>query len=850
PISQVVPGDAVLVKPGERIPVDGVVSGGKSLVNQSAITGESVPVEKTAGHQVFTGTINEMGALEIKAERVGDDTVLAKIIHLVEVAQDAKAPVERTADRYAKYFVPVVLAAAVLTFIFTKDLIRSVSVLIVACPCALVLATPTAVVAGIGRLALEGILVKGGQHLEQIGKVTCFVFDKTGTLTEGRPRIARVLAFGGRKPADVLRAAATAEQNSEHLLGKLIVEEAKRAEVAIPRLDEFAAMPGLGVTGKCGGRRIIVGNELLMEKAGSGIPPDVRGQVEQLEDEGKTTALVAENGEVIGAIGMEDRLRSDAAVTVARLREIGVRDIVLLTGDHEKVAARIARRAGISEYWASLLPDGKVARVRELQRAGAKVAMLGDGVNDAPSLVTADVGVAMGGIGTDITVDAADIIVMTDELSKLPTAIDLSRRTLKTINENILGFALLFNAAAIAAASGGYIKPVSAAVVHQVSSLLVVLNSLRLLAAGRVGRMARRAVLQRTLEPVWMRRRQVLAWSGALAVALYVASGFYAVQPEQVGIVRRFGKKLAADAQPGLHYRVPWPVDTVVKVDVGRIRNVEIGYRTLEKATGQEPAAHEWNVQHLLGRYERRPDESAVITGDENILEMNFVVQYSVVEPSAYLFALTGNPDDLVRSASEAAIRRAIGTRTIEQVLTSDIEAIQSEVKRDVESTAELCGLGIAVKAVCVEAGHPPFDVVDAFRDVASARQDKERAMNEAQTYANETVALARGSAVASTEAATGYTKSKVSQATGDADKFLAVSGSYRESPEVTRTRLFLETMETSLAGLRKVIVDSQRVGKNQFMLLRGAGAKEKLKPLLEAKPQTQRRTEEARVDE
>ncbi|MFQ6098075.1 MAG: heavy metal translocating P-type ATPase, partial [Armatimonadota bacterium] len=505
PAQEVRPDEMVIVRPGERIPVDGIVVQGVSSVNQSTITGESVPAEKHPGDEVFTGTVNELGALEVRATRVGEDTALAKVIHLVERARERKAPVQRLADRYATYFVPVVIAAAIVTFLITKDVIRAVSVLIIACPCALVLATPTALVAGIGRLAQDGILVKGGVHLEQIARCDRFVFDKTGTLTEGAVTLAGVVAFGDATEDVVLQLAAAVEEKSEHVIGQLIVVAARERGLHVPDSSDFCVLPGLGVQAHVGGVPVIIGSRRLLEREGVQIPAEAAAAIQAQEQRGRTVILVAANREVCGAIAIEDRPREGAEETVARLRELGVRSVALLTGDNERVAAAVAGRVGIQEYVAELLPEGKVEQVERWEAEGEKVAMVGDGVNDAPALVAADVGIAMGAIGTDVTVEAADVVLMSDELLRAADLVELSKRTLRTVHQNLIYFAIAFNLAAVIAASTGLLAQfvawakgllygagtlemagtpaVAAAVVHQVSSLLVVCNSLRLLGA-------------------------------------------------------------------------------------------------------------------------------------------------------------------------------------------------------------------------------------------------------------------------------------------------------------------------------------------------------------------------------
>ncbi|MGH9846103.1 MAG: heavy metal translocating P-type ATPase, partial [Blastocatellia bacterium] len=411
-IDEVEIGQVVIVRPGERIPVDGVIAGGHSSINEAPITGESLPVDKGAGEAVFAGSVNAAGALEIRATRVGKDTTLERIIALVEKAEKSKAPAVRVADRYAKYFLPLLLIAAGATFYFTGDWMRTVAVLLVACPCALILATPAAVVAGIGRLARDGVLVKSGASLEAVATIDSIVFDKTGTITEGRPAIARISSFNGHSENELLQMAAFAEQRSEHLIAKLIVNEARDRGLAVGRAEEFKVDPGLGVEARSNGRRVVVGNARLMELRGIEINDAAKAMISWFDLEGRSPVIIAENGQVQGVISVQDKLRDNAAGAIERLRGAGITRIAMLTGDREPVARTIGSRAGLDEVHADLLPQQKVERIEHLKRGGARVAMVGDGINDAPALAVADVGIAMGAAGTDIAIEEADVVLM------------------------------------------------------------------------------------------------------------------------------------------------------------------------------------------------------------------------------------------------------------------------------------------------------------------------------------------------------------------------------------------------------------------------------------------------------
>ncbi len=571
-IAEAQTGDLVIIRPGERIPVDGQIASGSSSINEAPITGESLPVDKGPGDVVFAGSVNTAGALEVRATRVGEDTTLARIIALIEEAEHRKAPAVRLADRYAAWFLPLLLIVAAAVYYFTGEWIRTVAVLLVACPCALILATPAAVVAAIGRLARDGVLVKSGASLEAMAGVDCVVFDKTGTITEGRPVITSISAFNGHSENELLRMAALADQRSEHVIAGLIVSEARRRGLAIPAADEFTINPGLGVEARVNGHTVIVGNRRMMEARGISYAPEAEAALAELESNGRTAALVAENGVIQGAISVEDSLRENARQAVHDLHHAGIRRTVLLTGDRERVANSIGRAAGLDEIHAELAPEQKVEQIERLKRGGLRVAMIGDGINDAPALACADVGLAMGAAGTDITIEEADIVLMNDRLERLPLLIEISRAALSIIRQNIWGFALAFNVAAIIAATLGLIGPAGAAATHQVSALLVVLNSLRLLAYGRFSQSAWVKRCRRSLRDLrhsaehlaedhltkvnlraarhWIEdhRRQVIRRSlGALAL-LYLLSGVTIIGPDEIGDAARF-TKLATESR-------------------------------------------------------------------------------------------------------------------------------------------------------------------------------------------------------------------------------------------------------------------------------------------------------------
>ncbi len=833
PVEEIRADDVVIVRPGDRIPVDGRVLAGNSSVDQSPITGESLPADKTAGDEVFAGTINLYGALELSVERLGEDTTLEQIIHLVEEAEAAKAPTERLADRYAAWFVPIVLLAAALTYVFTGDtyftsgdVVRAVAVLVVACPCALVLATPTAVAAGIGAMVRRGVLVKGGTVLESLGRLRSVVFDKTGTLTLARLRIAQIVPAPGRDETEVLQLGASVERHSEHPVGRLIVERARNERLVTLQTRDFVARPGLGAEAQLGGATVRVGSPRFMKQAGVAVSGELEAEGDRLSGQGCTVVLVARDAETVGAVAVSDTVRPEAKETVRQLRSLGIGRVAMLTGDNEAAARSVAASLAIDEVQSGLLPSDKVDAVRAVQREAAPAAMVGDGINDAPSLVAADVGVAMADIGSDVAIASADVVLVGDDLRKLADAVTCGRRMLRIIWQNILGFALVFNAAAVAAASLGWISPVVAAVVHQVSSLAVVLNSLRLLVDVR--RWQER--LDGLRQKLHRRRRWLLAAGSAAAVAAYLLSGVHVVRVGEVAVVQQFGKIVRASEPPGLHYRLPYPFGRHRKVRLREVRRVEVGFRTVP-GTFEEPPAYEWNVQHRGGRTERQPEEATVLTGDENLADVTLTVQYRVTDPLAALFKVGRRQSDgsskwdaLVRAVAEAALREVMSRRPIETVLSSDRGEVEGAIHARVSAALAICDTGFSVEAVCLGDVHPPLEVVGSFRAVAGAREEKEAKINQAEAYQYEKEALARGEAKQTVLGAEARAQDRTERARGSADRFVATAEAHRQQPEVTRLRLYLQMVERSLAGRKKVILDRVPQGARRQLFLGRTG--------------------------
>ena len=481
PAEDVAVGDVLRVLPGETIPVDGVVRSGQTAVNQAVMTGESLPVDKGPGDEVFSGTVNQFGAFEMEAAKVGEDSSIQRMIRLVQSADAGKAKIVGIADRWATWIVVIALTAAALTWLVTGQVIRAVTILVVFCPCALVLATPTAIMAAIGNATRHSFLVREGDALERLAQVGKAAFDKTGTLTCGVPEVAAVRALSPEvDEAQVYAWLARAERSSEHPLGRAVVRcwREKTGEEPAPA-DSFRALPGRGLKAELDGRSILAGNRKLLEEAGVVIPPEAEARAGAFLSQGCTLIWLAADGVPAGFAALADTVRKEAGDTIAGLRAAGV-EPVLLTGDNERAAAHIAGELSIGEYRSGCLPEDKLNWIDQAQRAGTQVCMVGDGINDAPALKKAFVGIAMGGVGSDIAVDAADIALVNDDIKELPHLIALSRRMMSTIRLN-LTFSMALNFAAIVLAMTGILNPVVGALVHNAGSVAVILNSSLLL---------------------------------------------------------------------------------------------------------------------------------------------------------------------------------------------------------------------------------------------------------------------------------------------------------------------------------------------------------------------------------
>ncbi|CAN5603565.1 hypothetical protein BH10PLA2_BH10PLA2_22960 [soil metagenome] len=898
--------DMVVVKPGGRIPVDGVVREGGSAVDESSLTGESLPVDKAIGNQVFAGTLNQFGTLTIHADRVADETLLGRIVSLTAQALKDKSPVERTADRLARYFLPAVLGLAALTFLVTllarwytmpvdagrlrwPDVMRAIypalSVLVVACPCALILATPAAIIAAFGRLAGTGILIKGGAVLERLAGVNAFAFDKTGTVTEGRLELAEIVPLDAWTPDEVLQFAASAEQPSEHLLAQLVVQSAAAQNLTLLTFEEFQALPGSGVEAIVEGQRIHVGNRRLIEEKVGLLSASIIEQLERLDAIGCSSMIVSRDGVPMGIIAARDRLRPEAAGVLRELRDLGINSISLLTGDREAPAQQIAGSIDISDWHAELTPQAKANRVDELKRAG-RVAFVGDGINDALALAKADVGIALAKANHDLAAEAGDIVFLQNSIATLPFLLRLSRETVRIIRQNILVFAFGVNAVGIvvtawlwpllAPNSTWYEQgPLAAVLYHQVGSLAVLLNAMRLLWFERESTSPTWLAFRERLRKFdfwaennlngheivhWFeqRWRPVLSLCALLLLLIWAISGVSAIAADEIGVLTRFGKPIN-ELKPGLSWHWPWPVEQVTRVKFGRIEIVEIGFRTAG-VTSSNGGVLGWASSHASEGLQQVPDEVVLATGDGNLIEAMATLRYAIDKPTDYLYRSI-DVAQILRSVSESAMRELAASMSFADLLTTGRARFETTTLDLIRQRVIAYGdLGIRVDGLSIHDLHPPGDVVPAYQDVARSMEAKDRLINEAQgdtirrrrSAQSESLGIERAAKASGIETVLGAEGSQaaflamltmrnqpgastqLNQLFGAAQTTLRTRSAQagfsqyqrernqhlRSQIDLTDFRLYWNALSRALNGRDKVLIDSDKVPGRRNMLL------------------------------
>jgi Cu+-exporting ATPase len=842
PAAHVLVGDIVIVSEGERIPVDGKVIEGRSTVDQSPLTGESLPIDKGPGEPVFSGTLNQFGRIEIVAERIGHQTTLGQVFKLVADAQKKKAPIERAADRYARYFLPLVETVTVLTIIAGLLLgwpdvwYRAVAILVVACPCALVLATPATVLAAMAWLARHGVLIKGGVALERLASCDTFAFDKTGTLTNGKPELASIVAFEGWSDTEVLRLAATAEQGSKHPLAALVNQAAREQMLEPFHCKDATAMPGAGVSVHWHAvgddpdgppHKILVGNRRLLEEHGITIENEALAALTAIDERGETPLLVAVDQWIVGLISARDSVRREAHDVVHDLKHLRITEVAILTGDRQSVAKLVGKKVHIKNIESELLPAGKAKWIEERQAAGRKVAMVGDGINDAPALAKANVGIALGAMGADLAAEAGDIVILGEPLLVLPDLVKLSRATVRIIRQNILGFAFGLNAVAMTSAALGILGPIAAAVLHQAGSFLVLVNAMRLLwfgdwrstPPGRLLTSVQNAMgwwddrfdLEHLADGVVSRWRGLVAVGLVCGVVYYLTSGWTAIGPDEVGLLQRNGRYLGT-LEPGLHLRLPAPFERVTRVAPGRLRSVDVGFRTTARSGPAE--AGQWVGTSSRGTVAQAEDESLVMTGDGQLVELAVSTQYHLDINSDALrqnVFRVANIEESLRSVVESAVRAEIGRRKLERLLTSERRAVELAALKEIQTRSDAYGFGLRIDGVAFQSMRPPQPVAAAYHDVSRAESDKSKRIKEGETYRLEQTKLAEGVAAVTRNAAESHKVTRSIRALGESEAFVARVIARAALPALTDHRLYWEAVAAVMAGKSKVVIDPDR---------------------------------------
>jgi Cu+-exporting ATPase len=770
-------GDVVSVRPGERVPVDGRVVSGHSSVDESAFTGESLPVAKVAGDVVLAGTLNQHGALQIATERVRDETLLARITLLVSQAASRKAHCERTADRLARWFLPAVLGAALVTLIgwrfatgsWSDGWLPALAVLVVACPCPLILATPCAVMATLAWLAQRGILVKGSAALERLAGVDTFAFDKTGTLTQGAMTLGEVHAADSFTAESVLRLAAVAERRSEHVLARELVRTAEAKYGPQPAPFAFDASPGAGVVAQIRSTALrdilpeileephdvslAVGNRRHIEQHAGPLPRDLLDAAETLEAAGQTAFFVAADGQCCGVIGMRDELRAESRGVLGDLRALGIDRFALLTGDRPQRAKAVASELGLFHHVATeVTPEAKSEWLQAQRAEGRRVAMVGDGVNDAPALAAADVGLAIVRPGSDLAAEAGDVLFLGEPLRGLPDLVRLSRAMVQNVQQSIVLFAFGMNGLGVLASSFGWLDPVLAALFHEASSLAVMINALRLLwfrprvETEGIGVQPVGFWRWEWLSPAQWVYAVLNRWrlSGQLALAALLLawslSQVVRLNADEEALVLRFGKHHAT-LDAGWHWRWPWPFERVIRTQPDALRRITLGFSPESTA---DDAVIEWTSDHSRTT---SAAESLLLTADEVQVDVTAELQYCVRDPAAFHFRGPAAVEELLRRQLEAALRELSARHPLDDWLTDRRTELERRAQQAVGERVAQLGLGLEVVDVQLLDVHPPILVVADYRRVADALEEQEQLKNEASREAGRTLMSAMGEA-------------------------------------------------------------------------------------------------------
>lgn len=909
PIGDVRVEDELLVRPGERIPVDGRVISGQSAVDESAFTGESLPVGKTLGEPVYAGTLNQHGSFTMVAERVGDATQLARLTDLVATAASRKADQERLADKWAQWFLPAVLITAGLTFVgwwigtgsWRTAALPALAVLVVACPCPLVLATPCAVMAALAWLAKRGILVKGSAALERLATVNRFVFDKTGTLTRGRMELGSIIATDGVEENAVLQLAAIAERRSEHLIARVLIEAAEDRDLPILAPYQFTAQPGAGVVAALRStalmgiaanrwtsaeqpveRRLIVGNARQFLEQGCHIAPSLMDAAAQLAAAGQSTLYVGVDETCIGVIGVRDAVRTESAAVLRALQQLGIERFAVLTGDRTPPAAAVLKELEqIGEVHVEQSAENKAAWIVQRQQQGDRVAMVGDGVNDAPALAVADVGIVVARSGADLAAEAGDVILLADPLRALPGLLELARALVGNIQISMVGFAIGVNGLGVLACITGWLDPVSAALFHEVASLGVMLNALRLLwfqetTAPPVSESAADIAAEapvparswsRHLEDLmgWLspsawifavlsRGRLTVQLTAASLMLLWLGSQILCLSTDQQAVVTRFGR-YHVTLDSGWHWRWPWPFEAVQVERPDSLRSVLLGDAPNMTATEQDVI--EWTSDHSRETDLSLSPEGLLLTADEMLVDVTAELQYRIDDLPMYVFRTDEQRDPLLRAELESVLRDLAARYGLDDWLTDRRASLQQLAVEMLRERLVDLRLGIELVDVQFLDVHPPRTVVADYRDVANALEQQEQMQHAAATDAERVLLNAlgetawndwqqqpsgdgplaphlwqrwlqpgidaphrlSGEAAARWETATASAAEQVSQAQQQTARLQALSVPYRTSRSLTWTQLYWQQILSELQGRPLTIIDPVAVDRQQWWL-------------------------------
>lgn len=891
-ITTLKPGDVVAIRPGERIPVDGIVIAGKSTVDESTLSGEPLPVDKTVDHLVTSGTLNQFGALQVRVTRAGNDTLLAKVTAQVQQAVAVKSRGERLADRLAQWFLPAVLIAAGLTLFgwriatgsWSAAWLPALSVLVVACPCPLVLATPCAVLATLASLARRGVVVKSSAVLERLSTIDTIAFDKTGTLTQGAMSIATIHPADNVTEHELLAVAATAERRSEHLLARVLVNAAESAGLMIPAPYEFTTHPGSGVvatirssalsglvTALSGEPRmvtVVVGNANLLQQHVIPVNDSLMETAQQASASGETTLFVAIENRCLGVIAVRDTVRPQSRAVLDQLRGEGVSRWALLTGDRTAPATAILRELPPFAHVAcEQSPADKAAWIEQQRTAGHHIAMLGDGVNDAPALAVADVGLVVVRPGADLAAEAGDVLLLGDPLRPLPGLIRRSRAMVENIRQSVWWFAFGVNGLGVIASSFGWLSPVTAALFHEVASLAVMINALRLLWTTDEAVADVAAVTPSIIDwEAWLAWWSPSAWVYRLIQHRQLASRFLIAggvmfwllsQVVRLGIdeeavVTRFGKHHAV-LTPGWHWRWPWPFESVTRLRPEFVHTVTFGVPVITDKLRSEETVIEWTSEH--GPMSNADGTSLFLTADELLVDISAELQYRIRHSRDYVYRGGRRVEECCRKELEAVLRELTARYPLDDWLTEARGELERQVQSRVMERLQSLPLGIEVTQVQLLDVHPPQAVVAAYRQVSDALEDQERQKNVAsaiaartmisavgtqllpedhsldvtdamwQTWLTEEPSRLSGAAAAQLASAAVTAAEHRDRAAASADRLQRLHAKYQTAPHIAATILYWERLTPVFARRPLVLVDPRAVGKQQWWLIEGANA-------------------------